>query len=447
MADTLWIWILLNILETGIYIALILGMMPDIRSLGKAERLTAILIFALMAVLSGARQRIGSLFSPLAYFYSIFILITGTFLIYRRQLCLIIGTVLTYCSLTMLTVYLTVFFLSAIQTKNAYSGIYRFFGENINESFSVVRGVVLAVSLIIVWRLNHHDVRRQSREYRIVLLAAGIVLSALVLEYQNLLEYGVMYSAADIPAVKAVLRDSMLSMITSLVLLAVLGTLYLKNRRIKDENSMLVLKEEMERQKYEELNTAVNRNRELVHDTKNHYLVISEYVRNKEYEKLNKYLEDIKNDFVRTAPGIYTGNQILDLILSQKRIAAEKKGIPFEMQVMPLSELPFEEREICALFGNLLDNAIEACDRMDDGKVIKIKIEQKNQMLLFEIKNSVNEEPKKKRGSFPTWKKDRSLHGYGLKSVERIVESHEGIISYEMQDKLFTVRVTFFELE
>ena len=93
---------------------------------------------------------------------------------------------------------------------------------------------------------------------------------------------------------------------------------------------MLVLKEEMERQKYEELNTAVNRNRELVHDTKNHYLVISEYVRNKEYEKLNKYLEDIKNDFVRTAPGIYTGNQILDLILSQKRIAAEKKGIPFE---------------------------------------------------------------------------------------------------------------------
>ena len=232
MADTLWIWILLNILETGIYIALILGMMPDIRSLGKAERLTAILIFALMAVLSGARQRIGSLFSPLAYFYTIFILITGTFLIYRRQLCLIIGTVLTYCSLTMLTVYLTVFFLSAIQTKNAYSGIYGFFGENINESFSFVRGVVLAVSLIIVWRLNHHDVRRQACEYRIVLLAAGIVLSALVLEYQNLLEYGVMYSAADIPAVKAVLRDSMLSMITSLVLLAVLGTLYLKNRRI-----------------------------------------------------------------------------------------------------------------------------------------------------------------------------------------------------------------------
>ena len=43
MADTLWIWILLNILETGIYIALILGMMPDIRSLGKAEKLTAIL--------------------------------------------------------------------------------------------------------------------------------------------------------------------------------------------------------------------------------------------------------------------------------------------------------------------------------------------------------------------------------------------------------------------
>ena len=318
MEDTLWLWVLLNICETGIYAVLVSGMMPDMRNERRVTKIAAILIFILMAVLNGFRYRIGSLFSPAAYFYGIVILSAGTYLAYRRELCLIIGSALTYSALVMLLVYLSVFFISVSQMGSSF-GMYGFFGVNVNKWFAVIRAAVLFALLISVWYLRRRELRRQAHGYRFLLLVSGSVLSVLVLEYQNLLEYGVRYSSYDIPAVRAVLRDSMLSMITSAALLGVIGALYLKNRRVKEENALLLMKEEMERQKYEELSAAAEQNWELVHDTKNHYLVISEYERSGEYEKLHRYLEDIKTSFVRVIPGIYTGNRILTLSSPRNR--------------------------------------------------------------------------------------------------------------------------------
>ena len=99
--------------------------------------------------------------------------------------------------------------------------------------------------------------------------------------------------------IRTVLRDSMLSMLTSAVLLAMFGALYLKNRMIRNENDFLIMKEELESRKYEELSAALEQNRELIHDTKNHYLVISEYERNGEYDSLHRYVEDLRKNFVK----------------------------------------------------------------------------------------------------------------------------------------------------
>lgn len=141
---------------------------------------------------------------------------------------------------------------------------------------------------------------------------------------------------------------------------------------------------------------------------------------------------------------------------------AREKGIRFDLQVSPLSRLPFGDREICSLFGNLLDNALEACERvMEEEKTakestindqkaqlwIQVKIEQKKQLLFIEIANSADQSPERKERKLLTRKKDSSLHGYGLKSVERIVEEHDGVIFYDAEDRVFTVKVTFFDIE
>ena len=208
------------------------------------------------------------------------------------------------------------------------------------------------------------------------------------------------------------------------------------------------MKEEMEQQKYKELSAAVEKNRELVHDAKNHYLVIREYIRKGDYESLDGYVDGLQQDFARTDAWVYTGNHILDLILGQKQMMAREQGVSFKLQASPLSGLPFSDREICSLFGNLLDNAIEACRRVRKRDAeIRVKIEQQNQMLFIEIANSTDGMPERMDRGFRSRKKDPSRHGYGLKSVERIVADHDGVIDYDADERSFTVTVTFFDIE
>ena len=473
MRDTVWeilwsagslpVWIALELAETGLYIYLVTGILPALRNMGRKEKIFCGILFAVMAGMVCMKYRIGSVFSAQVFLYGVLVLIIGTWIACRGNLLLGTGIALTYSGFIMLLTYTAVFVLSLIYSGSRQPDIYVAMGGHVNEVFCVLRLVVLCLLIPVVRKFRCSDICRQIGEYRTLLLIVGAVLSALVLEYQNFLEYGFTYSSTGFPAVTSALRNSFLGLMTSVILAAAAGMLFFKNRNIRRENDFLLMKEEMEQQKYKELSAAVEKNRELVHDVKNHYLVISEYIRNGDYESLAGYIDGLHHDFARTDPWVFTGNFVLDLILGQKRLTAQGQGFSFELQASPLSALPFSDREICSLFGNLLDNAIEACERARQRKEekaaaksapgsegipeIMVKIEQQNQMLFIEISNSTDEIPEQKERGFQSSKKDPSLHGYGLKSVERIVEDHDGVIRYDADGRSFTVTVTFFDVE
>lgn len=99
-----------------------------------------------------------------------------------------------------------------------------------------------------------------------------------------------------------------------------------------------------------------------------------------------------------------------------------------------------------SLFGNLLDNAIEACERMKGGdRWIQIQISRQKEILNIEISNSIEKVPEEKNEEFISSKENKKLHGYGMKSVRRIVERYTGEIFYQIQERKFCVRVTFFD--
>ena len=109
-----------------------------------------------------------------------------------------------------------------------------------------------------------------------------------------------------------------------------------------------------------------------------------------------------------------------------------------------IREFPFSEREGCLLFGNLMDNAIEACEKISGGeRWIRLRIEKEKYMLFMEISNSIEESPRMKNGRPVTTKTGRGKHGYGLRSVERIVSEHNGTAVYHVEEKSFSVSMTF----
>lgn len=115
---------------------------------------------------------------------------------------------------------------------------------------------------------------------------------------------------------------------------------------------------------------------------------------------------------------MWTGHRILDFILNQKKEAAEQKEIDFEICVTALMETSLSDGDISILVGNLLDNAIEACEQIQDGmRWVLFKLKKRQHSLFIEISNSLGTVPRIKDGELLTSKKDKRLHGYGLKST------------------------------
>ena len=102
----------------------------------------------------------------------------------------------------------------------------------------------------------------------------------------------------------------------------------------------------------------------LRHDMKNHIIALGGLLENKEWEKMRSYLKNMEEGAgIRTGEEV-TGNQVVDALLEQKRKAAEEKNILWECDVQVPKSRCISEFDLCVLFGNILDNALEACERL-----------------------------------------------------------------------------------
>ena len=109
----------------------------------------------------------------------------------------------------------------------------------------------------------------------------------------------------------------------------------------------------------------------LRHDMKNHIIALSALSRNREWEKIDGYLRNM-GDIVLDAGGDMTGNKAVDALLYQKRKRAEEENIKWECDVQMPKGCCINEFDMCVLFGNILDNALNACGRMQSDLVMKV---------------------------------------------------------------------------
>ena len=320
------------------------------------------------------------------------------------------------------------------------------FAENIYFSGHQIEKIVIyfcsrSCVACILNGIKKYGAEKSIDRFKYIFLVVGLFFSVLVRGYQVII--------SDMAMGRRELQGSksLVSMSVVIAVLIFLMILWVKNRILQEENNTLVMEEQLQHQKYCEMVEVMEQNRELIHDTKHHFLVVQEYLKNEEYGNLQKYVTQISDEFQRTVPKVYTGIKILDFILEQKRVVAQKAGIRYEIDTMLLTGIPTTEQETCALFGNLLDNAIEACCLVEtEEKWIKIQIKQINQLLSIELLNTFEIPCIRKQGVFETIKEERSAHGYGIKSMQRIVDKYQGLITYEEKEKIFTTKITFFNV-
>ena len=181
------------------------------------------------------------------------------------------------------------------------------------------------------------------------------------------------------------------------------------------------------------------KSRKIVHDMKNHLLALKKYTQEQDWKGLEEYLNELSRDMLDYNYQIWTGNHMLDMILNQKEKEAEKQKTQMQISTEVFTTLPFSDREIISLFGNLLDNALEACEQIKEGeRWIHIKMKKKNQLLYIEIVNAAKNTGIQTDENFVS-KKDGVLHGYGMKNIRDIVEQYNGMFQCKSQEDRFEV--------
>lgn len=133
--------------------------------------------------------------------------------------------------------------------------------------------------------------------------------------------------------------------------------------------------------------------------------------------------------------GIYAANPVLDAILTLKKERAEKYNISMQISCDMRKACKLDEVEICSLFGNLLDNAIEACEKVKSAeKEIVLEIEERDDTLWVRCSNPCESSKGDQRGFWVSRKAEKDLHGIGLKMIEKICGKYNGYLKKTVQE-------------
>ncbi len=191
---------------------------------------------------------------------------------------------------------------------------------------------------------------------------------------------------------------------------------------------------------YKELSAKNLELRRFRHDVNNFMIALHGLIENKEYEDALVYLEHIDGIQKSTVNQYNSGNIVADSLLEAKQGRAKEHQIDVEFSgVIPSSGI--RELDISIILSNLLDNAIEACEKMDGKKKIEVKSMFKHQIWTLKVSNPVQEKVKIRGNQIATNKKNQNRHGFGLLNVERSVKKYDGQFNLACTSHQFDAQV------
>ena len=179
--------------------------------------------------------------------------------------------------------------------------------------------------------------------------------------------------------------------------------------------------------------------RGLRHDMRSHIANISLLVKNvagSVNEELESYIGKMEETVSKLDFTYQTGNPITDIIIHQKGLEAEKKQIQFKVDFAYPPNLLIDIYDIAVILNNALENAIEACGKVEDNKQIKLQSYVKGSLFFIEVENDFSEDIviEEESGLPVSSKENRKLHGIGISNIQRCAKKYMGDIDIVISD-------------
>lgn len=304
-----------------------------------------------------------------------------------------------------------------------------------NIIFTFASGLLyITIMVIFRYKSTNRDQRYQTKEmlYLIVLPIATCLFLYLFNQISTILSYKmeilfVIFSVLLITA----------NFVVYFVCEKIIDN-YLQNERLKE----IEFKKEINEKSYQLIQEKYNDLKILVHDFDKYCNYIDGIIANGHGE-VQTFIKKIRAKNKEFLIVEYTNNKALNILLSQKIKECNEKQIDFQIYAQNVDLSFIEETDMIAIFGNLIDNAIESCMISEAKKMfLQIKI-MNDKVLVITIENSADKEPIIENGKLKTRKEDKDNHGVGMLSVKQALNNYNGKLKWEYDEdkRIFVVTI------
>lgn len=263
------------------------------------------------------------------------------------------------------------------------------------------------------------------------IILAAFFLVALVISFLSTFSILNLGKASDLTLY---ISSAILSAIFMVIFMYAKNILYLREQEQRDKVQIAQLQQQFTY--YQEKMKDEERVRSIYHDLKNHLLVMEN---RQNTEETRQMAETLRSQIADYEDYVHTGNEFLDIILKDKAAKAREKQIDFSAMV-DFHGIDFmEPLDISTIFGNAIDNAIEASENLPEYKrLITVKAERVRDMLLITIENNTQPRNHLTEG---TTKKDRFVHGFGIPNIKKAVEKYGGQCSFQQEERVYRLKI------
>ena len=201
-----------------------------------------------------------------------------------------------------------------------------------------------------------------------------------------------------------------------------------KKQLLEASNQYLLLQQDMILQYYESLKEQINLTKKMRHDINNHMQIIESIRKENSTEELEAYTRRLREQYEQLEPVYYCDNVVINALITNKAEKCRRENIRFEAQLEKMTLGEITEYDLASVLFNLLDNAIESCQKVDDEIKRFIRVScytESGQMLIHVVNGCVEKESDEKKRLF-TSKPDKKRHGLGMGIIRENIRKYPG---------------------
>lgn len=241
---------------------------------------------------------------------------------------------------------------------------------------------------------------------------------------------------------EAMTQKILLILFICYAVIATIGfVVYLIRKKKTQEQHFYEFQDKILHTQIEEMNQIYMTMRGWRHDYHNHMQTIKAHLALEQIREAEEYVDKMEGELDRIDFQYKTGNIGMDAIINSKLTLAEKHGLEIKCDAELPKEIRIPQMDLCVLLGNLIDNAIEACDKMQEGqrKFLRIYMCVRKKQLYISVTNATNEIIRRLDQEYISQK--RGNHGHGLKRIDLMVEKYRGYINRQNEPGVFATEI------